>query len=72
MLASLSLYKLLRESSHDTYTTPRFTDEIQIDANICNGTERDEASSEFLCFLETIKQNRYSKNAEEIHSIFKD
>ena len=38
VLASLSLHKLLRERSHDTYTTLGFTDEIQMDANICNGT----------------------------------
>ena len=43
-----------------------------MDGNIFTGTWRDEASSEFLCSLETIKQNRYSKNAEEIRSIFKD
>ena len=49
-----------------------FTDEIQMDDNICNGTWRDEASSEFMCPLETTKQNRHSKNAEEIRTTFKD
>ena len=57
MLASLSLHNLLRERSRDTYTPPGFTDEIQMDGNICNSTWRDEASSEFLCPLEAIKQN---------------
>ena len=51
---------------------PGFTDEVQMDGNICNGAWRDEASSEFLCPMETTNQNRYSKNAEEIRTIFKD
>ena len=72
VLASLSLHKLLRKRSLDTYTPPGFTNEIRMDGNIFTGTWRDEASSEFMCSLETIKQNRYSKNAEEIRSIFKD
>ena len=72
MLTSLSLHNLLRERSRDTCTSPGFTDKIQMDVNICNGTWRDEASSEFLCPLKTTKQNRFSKNAEEIRTIFKD
>ena len=72
VLASISLHNLLRERSRDTYTPPDFTDEIQMDGNICNGTWRDEASLEFLCPLETTKQNRYSKNAQEIRTTFKD
>ena len=72
MLTSLSLHNLLRERSRDTCTSPDFTDKIQMDVNICNGTWRDEASSEFLCPLKTTKQNRFSKNAEEIRTIFKD
>ena len=71
-LASLSLRNILCEGSRDTYTLPGFTDEIQMDGNICNGTWRDEASSEFLCPLETTKQNRYSKNTEDIRTTFKD
>ena len=42
-----------------------------MDGNICNGTWRDEASSEFLCPLEAIKQNWYSKNALEIRTTFR-
>ena len=57
VLASLSLHNLLRERSRDTYAPPGLTDEIQMDDNICSGTWRDEASSEFLCPLETTKQN---------------
>ena len=72
VFASLSLHNLLCERSRDAYTLPGFTDEIQMDDNICNGTWRDEASSEFLCPLETTKQNRYSRNAEEIRRTFKD
>ena len=72
VFASLSLHNLLRERSRDNYTPPGFTDEIQMDGNICNGTWRDEASSEFLCPLEAIKQNWYSKNALEIRTTFKD
>ena len=68
VLASLSLHNLLRERSRDTYTPPGFTDEIQMDSNICNGTWCDGANSEFLCPLETTKQNRHSKNAEEIRT----
>ena len=48
-LPSLSLHNLLRERSRDTYTPPGFTDEIQMDGNICNGTSRDEASLQFVC-----------------------
>ena len=48
VLASLSLHNLFHERSSDTYTPPCFTEEIQMDGNICNGTWRDEASSEFL------------------------
>ena len=70
--ASLSLHNLLREKSRDTYPPPGFTDEIQMDGNICNGTWRDETASELLCPLKTTKQNRYSKNAEKIHTTFKD
>ena len=44
----------------------------QMDGNICNGTWHDEASSEFLCPLETTKPNRYSKNAGENRTTFKD
>ena len=72
VLVSLSLHNFLRERSRDTYTPPAFTDEIQMGGNICNGTWCDKASSEFLCSLETIKQNRHSKNAEEICTTFKD
>ena len=72
VLASLSLHNFLRERSRDTYTPPGFTDEIQMGGNICNGTWHDEASSQFLCSLDTSKQNRYSKNAEEICTTFKD
>ena len=72
VLASLSLHNLLRERSRDTYAPPGFTDEMQMDGNICNGTWRDEACSEFVCPLETTKQKRYSKNAEEIRTTFKD
>ena len=43
-----------------------------MDGNICNGTWRDKASSDFLFPLETTMQNRYSKNAEEIRTTFKD
>ena len=71
MLASLSLHNLLRERSRDTYTPPGFTEETQMDGNICNGTWCDEASSDFLFPLETTKQNRYSKNAEEIRTTLK-
>ena len=39
-----------------------------MDGNICKGTWFDETSSEFLCPLETTKQNRYSKSAEEIRT----
>ena len=42
-----------------------------LDGNIYNSTWRDESSSEFLCPLETSKQNRYSKTAEEIRTTFK-
>ena len=72
VLASLSLHNLLRERSRDKYTAPGFTDKIQMDGNICNGTWRDEASSELLCPLETTKQNRSNKNAEEIRTTFKE
>ena len=72
VLASLSQHNLLRERSRDTYTLPGFTDEIQIDSNICNGTWPDQVSSGFLYPLETTKQNRYSKSAEEIRTTFKD
>ena len=43
-----------------------------MDSNICNGTWRDKASSEFMCPLETTKQNPCSKNAEEVPTTFKD
>ena len=43
-----------------------------MDGNIFNGTWRDEANSEFLYPPETTKQNRYSKNAEEIRRTFND
>ena len=72
VLASLSLHNLLRERSRDTYTPRGFTDEIQMDGNIRNDTWRDKASSEILCPLETTKQNRYIKNAEEIRITFRD
>ena len=72
LLAPLSLHNLPRERSRDTYTSPGFIDEIQMDGIICNGTWRDEASSEFLCPLETTKQNQYNKNAEKIRTTFKD
>ena len=72
MLASLSLHNLLRERPRNTYTPPGFTDKIQTDRNICYGTWCDEASSEFLCPLETTKKNQYSKNAEEICTTYKD
>ena len=44
---------------------------MQMDGNMCNGTWRDGANAEFLCPLETTKQNPYSKNAEEIRTTFK-
>lgn len=66
VLVSLSSHNLLRESSRDTYMLPGFTNKIQMEGSICNSTWRDEASSKFLCPLETTKQNRYSKNTEEI------
>ena len=52
-----SLHKLLCERSRDTHTPPGFTDEIQTDDNNCNGNWCDDASSEFLCPVETTKQN---------------
>ena len=72
MLASFSLHNFLCEKSRYTNTPLGFTDEIQMDGNICNGTRHDEANSEFLCSLETTKQNRYSKIAEDIRTTFKD
>ena len=72
VLMSLSSHNLLRESSHDAYMPPGFTNEIQMEGNICNGPWRDEASSKFLCPLETTKQDRYSKNTEEIRITFKN
>ena len=72
VLASLSLHKLLCETSRDTHMPPGFTDETQIDGNICNGTRLDEASSEFLCILETTEQNQCRKDVEEIFTTFKD
>ena len=72
VLASLSLHSLLSGISRDTYAPPGFTDEIQMDNNICNCTWPDEATSEFLCPLETTKQNQCSKSAEEIQTAFKD
>ena len=56
MIGSLSLHNLLHKRSCDTYMLPGFTDEIDVGGNICNGTWRDEATSEFLCFLEATKQ----------------
>ena len=56
VLASLSLHNLLCGKSRDTYTPPGFADEKQVDGNICYGTWRDIASSEFLYPLETTKQ----------------
>ena len=50
-------YIISSVKGHDTYAPPGLTDEIQMDDNICSGTWRDEASSEFLCPLETTKQN---------------
>ena len=72
VLASLSLHNLLRERSRDTYTPPGFTDEIQMDDNMAVLDVTKLVSSEFLCPLETTKQNRYSKNAEEIRTTLKD
>ena len=66
------LPKFLRWRSLDTYTPPASTDKIQTDGNIYNGTWYDEASSEFLCPLETTKKNQYRKNAEEIRTTYKD
>ena len=66
------LVSLLLQRPCATYTPSGFTDEIQMDGNICNGTWHDEASSEFLCPLETTKLNRYSKNAGENRTTFKD
>ena len=43
-----------------------------MDGNIYNGTWCDEASSEFPYPLKTAKQNRYSKDAGEVRTIFKD
>ena len=43
-----------------------------MESNICNGTWRDKASSEFMCPLETTKQNPCGKNAEEVPTTFKD
>ena len=57
VLAPLSFCNLLRERSRDTYTPPGFTGKMQMDGNICNGTYNDESNSEFLCPLETTKQN---------------
>ena len=70
VLVSLSLHNLLRERSRDTYTPPGFTGKMQMDGNICNGTWSDESNWEFLCPLETTKQNGYCKNAEEIRTTF--
>ena len=72
VLASLSLHNLLHERPRDTYMPPGFTDEIQMDDNTCNGTWHEETSSEFLCPLETTKQNLCSKNTEEILTTYKD
>ena len=69
VLVSLSSHNLLRESSRDTYMLPGFTNKIQMEGSICNSTWRDEASSKFLCPLETTKQNRYSKNTKEIRML---
>ena len=44
VLWTLLLHNLLRERSRDTYTSPDFTDKIQMNGNICHGTWRDEAS----------------------------
>ena len=68
MLASLSLHSLLSEISRDTYAPPGFTDEIQMDNNICNCTWPDEATSEFLCPLETTK---HKINAVKVLKKFK-
>ena len=51
VLASLSLHNFFHEKSRDTYTPPGFTDEIQMDGNICNGAWRDEASFQNSCAL---------------------
>ena len=72
MIGSLSLHNLLHKRSCDTYMLPGFTDEIEVGGNICNGTWRGEATSEFLCSLEATKQKPYSKNAKEIRTTFKD
>ena len=68
-LVPLSLHNFLHAS---WFTPPGFTDEIQTDGNISNDTWHYEASSEFLCPVETTKQNQYSKNAEEIPTTFID
>ena len=51
-LVPLSLHNFLHAS---WFTPPGFTDEIQTDGNISNDTWHYEASSEFLCPLETTK-----------------
>ena len=54
----------------DSHTLPCFAEEKEMDGNICIGIWRNEASSEFLCPLETTKQSQYGKKAEETCTTF--
>ena len=55
--AFLSLSNLLREKWYDTFSSPGFADEIQMYCSIGNGPWCKEDTSEFLCPLETTRQN---------------
>ena len=73
IFVAVTLHNLLRCKSRESYTPPDFDDELKGGQVIHDGSWRQDNAQNVMLPLPTHKQNnRYSKNAEAVRSVFAD